>query len=125
MEYPIKIEDIILDFINSKVDKYDNKQSYFKITKQVSKNKVKKISKTLVGLVPFWTSEDGQNMVRIKTRDIPIDLKSGVSYKCNFELNHFDLKTRGLTGYYPRFLNATPTTNTDVDDNNSVGSTEH
>ena len=79
MENPIKIEDIVLDFINSKVDKYDNKQSYFKITKQVSKNKIRNISKTLVGLVPFWTSENGDNMVRIKNRHIPIELKSGVS----------------------------------------------
>ena len=124
MENPIKIEDIVLDFINSKVDKYDKRQSYFKTPKQVSNNKVKKISKTLVGLVPFWTSENGDNMVRIKTRHIPIELKSGISYKCNLELNYFDLKAQGLTGYYLKVLNATPTENTDVDDNNSVGSTE-
>ena len=122
MENPIKIEDIVLDFINSKVDKYDNKQSYFKIPNQVSKKKNKKISETLVGPVPFWNSENGDNMVRIKTRHIPIELKSGISYKCNLELNYFDLKAQGFTGYYLKVLNATPTK--DIDDAGSTGSLE-
>ena len=122
METSIKIEDIILDYINSKVDKYDNKQSYFKVTKQASNNKIKKLSKTLVGIVPFWTSENGDPMIRIKSKHIPIELKSGVSYKCNLEHNFFDLKVQSLTGYYLKVLNATPTKY--VDDAGSVGSVE-
>ena len=35
METTIKIEDIVLDYIITKVDKYENKQSYFKVTKEV------------------------------------------------------------------------------------------
>ena len=122
METTIKIEDIILDYINTKVDKYDNKQSYFKVTEQVSKNTVKKLSNKLVGIIPFWTSENGDTMIRIKSKHIPMELKSGTSYKCNLELNFFDLKVQGLTGYYLKVLNATPTK--DVDDAGSVGSVE-
>ena len=88
---PIKIEDIILDYINSKVDKYENKQSYFVVTKQVSKNRIKKLSNKLVGIIPFWTSEYGDTMIRNKSKHIPMELKSGVSYKCNLVLNFFDL----------------------------------
>ena len=122
METTIKIEDIILDYINTKVDKYENKQSYFKVTKQVSKNKIKKLSNKLVGVIPFWTSENCDTMIRIKSKHIPIELNSGVSYKCNLELNFFDLKVQSLTGYYLKVLNATPTK--DIDDAGSTGSLE-
>ena len=122
METPIKIEDVVLDYINTKVDKYENKQSYFKVTKQVSKNKIKKLSNKLVGIIPFWTSENGDTMISIKSKHIPMELTSGVSYKCNLELNVFDLKVQSLTGYYLKVLNATPTK--DVDDAGSVGSVE-
>ena len=122
METTIKIEDMVLDFINTKVDKYENRQSYFKVTKQVSKNKIKKLSNKLVGVVPFWTSENGDTMIRIKSKHIPLELKPGVSYKCNLELNFFDLKVQSLTGYYLKVLNATPTK--DIDDAGSTGSLE-
>ena len=122
METTIKIEDIVLDYINTKVDKYENKQSYFKVTKQVSKNKIKKLSNKLVGVIPFWTSENGDTMIRIKSKHIPLELKSGVSYKCNLELNFFDLKVQSLTGYYLKVLNGTPTK--DIDDAGPTGSLE-
>jgi hypothetical protein len=61
-------------------------------------------------------------MIRIKSKHIPMELKSGVSYKCNLELNFFDLKVQSLTGYYLKVLSATPTN--DVDDAGSVGSVE-
>ena len=99
METTIKIEDIVLDSIITKVDKHENKQSYFKVTKQVSKT-IKKLSNQLVGVIPFWTSENGDAMIRIKSKHIPIELKSGVSYRCNIELSFFDLKVQSLTGYY-------------------------
>ena len=94
METTIKIEDIVLDYINTKVDKYENKQSYFKVTKQVSKHKIKKLSNKLVGVIPFWTSENGDTVIRIKSKHIPMELKSGVTYKCNIELIFFDLKCK-------------------------------
>ena len=122
METTIKIEDIVFDYIITKVDKYENNQSYFKVTKQVSKNKIKKLSNKLVGVIPFWTSENGDSMIRIKSKHIPMELRSGVSCKCNLELNFFDLKVQSLTGYYLKVLSAKPTK--DVDDAGSVGSVE-
>ena len=94
METTLKSEDIVVDYINTKLEKYENKQSYFKVPKQVSNNRIKKLSNKLVGIIPFWTSENGDTMIRIKSKHIPMELKSGVSYKCNLKLICFDLKVQ-------------------------------
>ena len=66
------VNDLLCEYLTTKVDKYDNEISYYKIIDDTFKIKMKNILKEQCEecRMPFWKTDDGEYILKIKTKNI-------------------------------------------------------
>ena len=105
MSSNISINELRVQYISKKVDKYENMISYFKIIDSAVNKKLKivnKLSDTLYK--PFWKTDKNEIMLKVKTKHVDKnDLVKDMLYDCNVELvAYFEEKSVELKGYYAK-----------------------
>ena len=92
--------------LTTKVDKYDNEISYYKIIDDTFKIKMKSILKEQCEecRMPFWKTDDGEYILKIKTKNIipQKDLKNNdiVSLNMTFKYYCMQKDDKLLQGYF-------------------------
>ena len=100
------VNDLLCEYLTTKVDKYDNEISYYKIVDDTFKIKMKNILKEQCEecKMPFWKTDDQEIILKIKTKNIipEKDLKSNdiVSLNMTFKYYCMQKDDKLLQGYF-------------------------
>ena len=102
----ILINDVGVEYLSKKTDKFDNDIAYFKLTDP--KNKLKPIIDTQVNdkdiRLPIWTTETQDVILKVKDKwlNVADDLQPLTSYSMNIDFSAYSLDTENGTvkGYY-------------------------
>ncbi len=98
MEDKVGIKNIKLEFIVSKIDKYENEITYFKIVDKNMDNKFSSINKDKFNL-PYFKTNDGKYLLKVKTKYVKIDdLNKDMTYICDLTFKYY--KMGDVEGYY-------------------------
>ena len=100
------VNDLLCEYLTTKVDKYDNAISYYKIVDDTFKIKMKNILKEQCEecKMPFWKTDDQEIILKIKTKNIipQKDLKNNdiVSLNMTFKYYCMQKDDKLLQGYF-------------------------
>ena len=100
------VNDLLCEYLTTKVDKYDNAISYYKIVDDTFKIKMKNILKEQCEecKMPFWKTDDQEIILKIKTKNIipEKDLKNNdiVSLNMTFKYYCMQKDDKLLQGYF-------------------------
>ena len=100
------VNDLLCEYLTTKVDKYDNEISYYKIVDDTFKIKMKNILKEQCEecKMPFWKTDDQEIILKIKTKNIipQKDLKNNdiVSLNMTFKYYCMQKDDKLLQGYF-------------------------
>ena len=100
------VNDLLCEYLTTKVDKYDNEISYYKIIDDTFKIKMKNILKEQCEecRMPFWKTDDGEHILKIKTKNIipEKDLKNNDVVTLNMTFKYYCMQKddKLLQGYF-------------------------
>ena len=100
------VNDLLCEYLTTKVDKYDNEISYYKIVDDTFKIKMKNILKEQCEecKMPYWRTDDQEIILKIKTKNIipEKDLKNNdiVSLNMTFKYYCMQKDDKLLQGYF-------------------------
>ena len=103
------VNGLLSEFITTKVDKYDNWISYYKVIDKNYKTKMSGILKEVCDevVMPFWKTEDHEYMLKVKKKYTPktmIDNGDIVTLNLMFKYYCMDKDDVLLQGYYAKIL---------------------
>ena len=100
------VNDLLCEYLTTKVDKYDNEISYYKIIDDTFKIKMKNILKEQCEecRMPFWKTDDGEYILKRKTKNIipEKDLKNNDVVTLNMTFKYYCMQKddKLLQGYF-------------------------
>ena len=100
------VNDLLCEYLTTKVDKYDNEISYYKIIDKNYKQKMSSILKEQCDecRMPFWKTDDQEIILKVKTKNIipEKDLKNNDITTLNMTFKYYCMqKDEGLLqGYF-------------------------
>ena len=100
------VNDLLCEYLTTKVDKYDNEISYYKIVDDTFKIKMKNILKEQCEecKMPFWRTDDQDIILKIKTKNIipEKDLKNNDIVSLNMTFKYYCMQKDEslLQGYF-------------------------
>ena len=100
------VNGLLVEYLSTKIDKYDNEISYFKLIDKNYKNKMSAILKEVCDEIkmPFWKTEDHEYILKVKKRHTPkniLDVNDIVTVNLTFK--YYCMESDGdklLQGYY-------------------------
>ena len=100
------VNGLLVEYLSTKTDKYDNEISYFKLIDKNYKNKMSAILKEVCDEIkmPFWKTEDHEYILKVKKRHTPkniLDVNDIVTVNMTFK--HYCMETNDdklLQGFY-------------------------
>ena len=103
------VNDLLTEFITTKVDKYDNWISYYKVIDKNYKTKMSGILKEVCDecVMPFWKTEDHEYMLKVKKKNTPktiIDNGDIVTLNLMFKYYCMEKDDGLIQGYYAKIL---------------------
>tara|TARA_B100000700_G_C14891980_1_gene783164 strand:- start:388 stop:780 length:393 start_codon:yes stop_codon:yes gene_type:complete len=103
------VNGLLTEFITTKVDKYDNWISYYKVIDKNYKTKMSGILKEVCDecVMPFWKTEDHEYMLKVKKKNTPKTIiENGDIVTLNLMFKYYCMeKDDGLIqGYYAKIL---------------------
>ena len=103
------VNGLLTEFITTKVDKYDNWISYYKVIDKNYKTKMSGILKEVCDecIMPFWKTEDHEYMLKVKKKNTPKTIiENGDIVTLNLMFKYYCMeKDDGLIqGYYAKIL---------------------
>ena len=103
------VNDLLTEFITTKVDKYDNWISYYKVIDKNYKTKMSGILKEVCDecIMPFWKTEDHEYMLKVKKKNTPktiIDNGDIVTLNLMFKYYCMEKDDGLIQGYYAKIL---------------------
>ena len=100
------VNDLLCEYLTTKVDKYDNEISYYKIVDDTFKIKMKNILKEQCEecKMPFWKTDDQEIILKVKTKNIipDKDLKNNDIVTLNMKFKYYCMQNddKLLQGYF-------------------------
>ena len=100
------VNDLLCEYLTTKVDKYDNEISYYKIIDDTFKIKMKNILKEQCEecKMPYWRTDDQEIILKIKTKNIipEKDLKNNDVVTLNMTFKYYCMQKddKLLQGYF-------------------------
>ena len=100
------VNDLLCEYLTTKVDKYDNEISYYKIVDDTFKIKMKNILKEQCEecKMPFWKTDDQEIILKVKTKNIipEKDLKNNDITTLNMTFKYYCMQKddKLLQGYF-------------------------
>jgi len=103
------VNGLLTEFITTKVDKYDNWITYYKVIDKNYKTKMSGILKEVCDecIMPFWKTEDHEYMLKVKKKNTPKTIiENGDIVTLNLMFKYYCMeKDDGLIqGYYAKIL---------------------
>ena len=103
------VNGLLTEFITTKVDKYDNWISYYKVIDKNYKTKMSGILKEVCDecIMPFWKTEDHEYMLKVKKKYTPktmIDNGDIVTLNLMFKYYCMEKDDGLIQGYYAKIL---------------------
>ena len=107
----IIINDISVQYLSTKTDKFENDVAYFKILD--SKNKMKPLFDTQTNnkeiRIPLWLTADSDIILKVKSKwlNVSDDLVPLADYMMNVDFNSFSMDVDGgdkMNGYYAKVI---------------------
>ena len=103
------VNGLLTEFITTKVDKYDNWISYYKVIDKNYKTKMSGILKEVCDeyIMPFWKTEDHEYMLKVKKKNTPktiIDNGDIVTLNLMFKYYCMEKDDGLIQGYYAKIL---------------------
>ena len=102
------VNGLLVEYLSTKIDKYDNEISYFKLIDKNYKNKMSAILKEVCDEIkmPFWKTEDHEYILKVKKKYTPkniLDVNEIVTVNLTFK--YYCMETNEdklLQGYYAK-----------------------
>lgn len=103
------VNGLLTEFITTKVDKYDNWITYYKVIDKNYKTKMSGILKEVCDecVMPFWKTEDHEYMLKVKKKNTPktiIDNGDIVTLNLMFKYYCMEKDDGLIQGYYAKIL---------------------
>ena len=103
------VNGLLTEFITTKVDKYDNWISYYKVIDKNYKTKMSGILKEVCDecVMPFWKTEDHEYVLKVKKKNTPktiIDNGDIVTLNLMFKYYCMEKDDGLIQGYYAKIL---------------------
>ena len=102
----LDVPGLLCEYLTTKVDKYDNEISFYKVIDDSFKVKMKSILKEMCEecRMPFWKTEDHEYILKVKTRNIipDKDLKNNDIITLNMTFKYYAMQKddKLLQGYF-------------------------
>ena len=117
----INVKDLLVEYLSTKPDDYNNNICYFKIIDSEFKLKLK----TLFSLnsdfkTPMWKSDDKNEYIlkkkrkHIKPGNPALMFKSKENYSIHVNFVYYDMASQNIKGYYGVLTGYSPKTNIEV-----------
>ena len=100
------VNDLLCEYLTTKVDKYDNEISYYKVIDKNFKQKMSSILKEQNEecRMHFWKTDDGEYILKVKKKFTPkIQLEQGDIITTNLRFKYYAMQKdddKLLQGYY-------------------------
>ena len=123
----VTINELIVEYLSTKKDNYDNDISYFKIVDPAFRAKLKPLfSLNDDGLlkIPIWATDKSEHILKVKAKFVnnSQDLVRNALYIININFEFYHMEQNDLKGYYAKVtkvtLSSTPPPGIEVEINN-------
>ena len=116
----IEIKNIIITYINTKTDKFNNTICYFKVTDTKAQKKLSPILSQLSDEcnLPLWKTQSNEYMIKVKQKYAPTELKAGTVLKVLLTFKYYCMSVGdgNINQWYYAIMDEMPKS-TDEDDN--------
>ena len=111
----ITINELIVEYLSTKKDNYDNEVSYFKIVDPAFRAKLKPLfSLNDEGLlkIPIWATDKSEHILKVKSKFVnnSQDLVKNALHIINTNFEFYHMEQNDIRGYYAKITKVTPST---------------
>ena len=118
----IAVKDLLVEYLSTKPDDYNNNISYFKLIGTGLKLKLKPLFSLNDDLkMPFWITDDkGEYILKIKEKFIKpgnpaLMFKTKEMYTIDVNFVYYDMVSQNIKGYYGVLTGFSPKTNIEIE----------
>ena len=106
---------MIVEYLSTKKDNYDNEVSYFKIVDPAFRAKLKPLSSlNEEGLMkmPIWVTDKTEHILKVKSKFVnnSQDLVTNALHIININFEFYHMEQNDVKGYYAKITKVTPST---------------
>ena len=107
------INELIVEYLSTKKDNYDNEVSYFKIVDPAFRAKLKPLfSLNDDGLlkIPIWATDKSEHILKVKSKFVnnSQDLVKNALHIINTHFEFYHMEQNDVKGYYAKITKVTP-----------------
>ena len=111
----VTINELIVEYLSTKKDNYDNEVSYFKIVDPAFRAKLKPLfSLNDDGLlkIPIWATDKSEHILKVKSKFVnnSQDLVKNALHIININFEFYHMEQHDIRGYYAKITKVTPST---------------
>ena len=111
----VTINELIVEYLSTKKDNYDNEVSYFKIVDPAFRAKLKPLSSlNEEGLMkmPIWVTDKTEHILKVKSKFVnnSQDLVTNALHIININFEFYHMEQNDIRGYYAKITKVTPST---------------
>ena len=108
----VTINELIVEYLSTKKDNYDNEVSYFKIVDPAFRAKLKPLSSlNEEGLLkmPIWVTDKTEHILKVKSKFVnnSQDLVTNALHIININFEFYHMEQNDLKGYYAKITKIT------------------
>ena len=109
----VTINELIVEYLSTKKDNYDNEVSYFKIVDPAFRAKLKPLfSLNDEGLlkIPIWATDKSEHILKVKSKFVnnSQDLVKNALHIININFEFYHMEQNDVKGYYAKITKVTP-----------------
>ena len=109
----VTINELIVEYLSTKKDNYDNEVSYFKIVDPAFRAKLKPLfSLNDEGLLkmPIWATDKSEHILKVKSKFVnnSQDLVKNALHIINTNFEFYHMEQNDVKGYYAKITKVTP-----------------
>ena len=111
----VTINELIVEYLSTKNDNYNNEVSYFKIVDPAFRAKLKPLfSLNDEGLlkIPIWATDKSEHILKVKSKFVSNsqDLVKNALHIININFEFYHMEQNDLKGYYAKITKVVPST---------------
>ena len=111
----VTINELVVEYLSTKNDNYNNEVSYFKIVDPAFRAKLKPLfSLNDEGLlkIPIWATDKSEHILKVKSKFVnnSQDLVKNVLHIININFEFYHMEQNDLKGYYAKITKVVPST---------------
>ena len=109
----VTINELIVEYLSTKKDNYDNEVSYFKIVDPAFRAKLKPLfSLNDDGLlkIPIWATDKSEHILKVKSKFVNNmqELVKNALHIININFEFYHMEQNDVKGYYAKITKVTP-----------------